>query len=228
MSFGPLVPSEGIDGTLIRLKDNALGCNVSTFGPRSIPLLERGGCNILDKVLMMQKSGALAVIIGNYIENSNWNIRILQHEDVNVRIPALLITRLDFFALTKLLQDENNIISIRIVKEDGDDSFLNIFLVAFVWPCVMLGIFYLAIYIHRALLHCQKSHESQHAISIIPIRTFQSTESEDSRCCICLEVYKNGDSVKYTKCNHLFHPECIDEWLYYACVCPLCKTQLSD
>lgn len=229
LSFGSSAPKEGIEGSLIRPKDNVLGCNVSIFGPGSIPLLERGGCNLLDKVLMMQKSGALAVIIGNYIENPNDKIQILgKDENIMVRIPALLIQRLDYFAMLKLLQDQDAVISIKILRDESDESFFNVLLIAFVWPLALLGIFNLCLYLNRAWNMYKKTYESEFAISHTPIRTYQSDGSEESWCCICLEFYENGDQVKYLRCNHVYHQSCIDEWLYYSCVCPLCKVEVVD
>ncbi|CAG9330572.1 RNF167_3 [Blepharisma stoltei] len=43
--------------------------------------------------------------------------------------------------------------------------------------------------------------------------------SEDTKysgepvCTICLTDFKNGDVVRITKCMHIFHSKCIEEWL---------------
>lgn len=209
------------------MQDNALGCNTSKIIPGSIPLVERGGCNLLNKVLMMQKSGASAVIIGNYIENPSGKIQILgEDEQLQVRIPALLIQRLDYLALLKLVQDQNEEIYIRIISDESNDSYLNVFLVAFVWPCAMFASFYLCVYLNNAWMTYKKTIESEYAISHTPIGIYHTDGSEETWCCICLEFYKNGDQVKYLRCNHIYHQSCIDEWLHYSCVCPLCKDKV--
>lgn len=47
-------------------------------------------------------------------------------------------------------------------------------------------------------------------------------------CSICLEEYKKNDKVFFTKCNHLFHSECIRSWLNINNrTCPLCRQFLS-
>lgn len=42
-------------------------------------------------------------------------------------------------------------------------------------------------------------------------------------CSICLEQFSEGDTVKKLKCKHIFHPECIQQWLSKEASCPLCR-----
>ncbi|KDP34535.1 hypothetical protein JCGZ_11085 [Jatropha curcas] len=43
-------------------------------------------------------------------------------------------------------------------------------------------------------------------------------------CCICLEEYKEGDKCKIlSKCKHLYHDSCIEEWLLKGRNCPVCR-----
>lgn len=47
----------------------------------------------------------------------------------------------------------------------------------------------------------------------------------DERCTICLiEFDKEG--TKLNNCGHIFHKDCLNEWLHYNDNCPLCRTQL--
>lgn len=184
---------------------------------------------MFDKVLMMQKSGALAVIIGNYIDNSSDQFQILsKNESLKIHIPALLIARLDYFAMLRLLQDQNGVLSIKVLSHESEESFFRLFTIAFLWPLLIWGILLLYLYLNRLWTTYKKSHESEYAISHTPIITYESDGSQDSWCCICLEFYENGDQVKYLRCNHIFHQYCIDEWLYYSCQCPLCKVSVVD
>lgn len=54
-----------------------------------------------------------------------------------------------------------------------------------------------------------------------------SGNDKDDHCCaICLTEYENGDKVcgsnnKY--CSHVFHEECIAEWLMTHEECPCCR-----
>ena len=43
-------------------------------------------------------------------------------------------------------------------------------------------------------------------------------------CTICQEEYKPGDIVRTTKCLHMFHKACIDQWCGQVNgTCPTCK-----
>lgn len=44
-------------------------------------------------------------------------------------------------------------------------------------------------------------------------------------CCICINDFVNNEKIIELPCGHLFHPECIINWLgKYSHKCPLCKT----
>ena len=47
--------------------------------------------------------------------------------------------------------------------------------------------------------------------------------SED--CSICLKVPKEKDIINKLPCKHIFHKECIVEWLSKINTCPLCRSQ---
>lgn len=48
-------------------------------------------------------------------------------------------------------------------------------------------------------------------------------------CSICLQKYHEGETIAWAKtddCNHMYHQECIVEWLASHDECPLCRTNL--
>ena len=47
-----------------------------------------------------------------------------------------------------------------------------------------------------------------------------------SECTICLLDY-NEETKTETECNHIFHQECLDNWLQTNYTCPLCRTELK-
>jgi ATP-dependent DNA helicase PIF1 len=57
--------------------------------------------------------------------------------------------------------------------------------------------------------------------------TEEIKESKDNSCCICLNDFKKGDSVKYLPCFHLFHTDEIDSWLEKNNACPICRTPVE-
>lgn len=52
---------------------------------------------------------------------------------------------------------------------------------------------------------------------------------EPLKCVICLEAYKYGQvicSAKIKSCGHIFHADCIQQWLKQNEECPLCRVKL--
>ncbi|PWA74291.1 E3 ubiquitin-protein ligase RING1 [Artemisia annua] len=42
-------------------------------------------------------------------------------------------------------------------------------------------------------------------------------------CSICLEEFKENQTIRTLICQHEFHVDCIETWLYQKNVCPLCR-----
>ena len=63
----------------------------------------------------------------------------------------------------------------------------------------------------------------------LPTHELRSLPSnpEAARCMICLNDYVIGDIVKTLPCFHMFHPDCVNEWLKRSKLCPLCKTSVE-
>jgi hypothetical protein len=50
-------------------------------------------------------------------------------------------------------------------------------------------------------------------------------------CCICLNNYQPGEIVCVAKtnlCGHVFHQDCVNEWLKQNDDCPLCRVDLMN
>ncbi|XVF18032.1 hypothetical protein REPUB_Repub10bG0176400 [Reevesia pubescens] len=49
-------------------------------------------------------------------------------------------------------------------------------------------------------------------------------------CAICLEDYVHGETVRVLpKCNHMFHKNCIEEWLQVPSLhCPICRDRILE
>lgn len=52
--------------------------------------------------------------------------------------------------------------------------------------------------------------------------------SKDLECAICLNELEDHETVRLLPiCNHLFHIDCIDTWLYSHATCPVCRSNLT-
>lgn len=48
-------------------------------------------------------------------------------------------------------------------------------------------------------------------------------------CAICQETYEDTSEIKILPCEHIFHKECVQEWLQkYQHKCPLCRSDCGE
>ncbi|ESN97593.1 hypothetical protein HELRODRAFT_127848, partial [Helobdella robusta] len=50
--------------------------------------------------------------------------------------------------------------------------------------------------------------------------------STHESCPICLEAFKDGSFVFQLQCGHVFHQQCVEEWLKNVKSCQICRSQL--
>ena len=51
--------------------------------------------------------------------------------------------------------------------------------------------------------------------------------SENYQCIICMEEFQKKEKVKLLPCGHIFHDNCIKEWLLKQKSCPFCKSEIG-
>ena len=70
---------------------------------------------------------------------------------------------------------------------------------------------------------------SKEKINKIPLKPFHKAFFEDnSECIICMENFGENELVKQLPCGHIFHGDCIDNWLIQQKNCPFCKADYLD
>ncbi|EJK66754.1 hypothetical protein THAOC_12296 [Thalassiosira oceanica] len=50
----------------------------------------------------------------------------------------------------------------------------------------------------------------------------------EQTCSICLLAFEEGETVTDLTCGHLYHAECVSEWLLKKNECPLCKNPIAS
>jgi len=45
-------------------------------------------------------------------------------------------------------------------------------------------------------------------------------------CCICMDHFSCNQQVYWLPCKHLFHNQCLNEWVKYKNDCPTCRNEL--
>ena len=49
---------------------------------------------------------------------------------------------------------------------------------------------------------------------------------DEEQCSVCMRPF-NNTSVRLLTCEHVFHTECIDEWIQRSETCPLCRATIA-
>lgn len=79
---------------------------------------------------------------------------------------------------------------------------------------------------------------NQNEINNLPTHKIKKTKSKGSKtddygsshdqssCQICLEEFGAGDNIRTLPCLHIYHKQCIDQWLVRNRTCPICKASI--
>lgn len=59
------------------------------------------------------------------------------------------------------------------------------------------------------------------------IEVNEENSKEDLLCSICYDNAKEGDQLNKLPCSHIFHIDCVKEWLAKEKVCPMCKQEIK-
>ncbi|KAL5706503.1 RING-type E3 ubiquitin transferase [Ranunculus cassubicifolius] len=71
---------------------------------------------------------------------------------------------------------------------------------------------------------------SADTIASLPSINYKSQNNEDSstdQCVICRLEYEDEDTLTVLSCKHMYHSECINNWLHINKVCPICSAEVS-
>ncbi|KAM7280904.1 hypothetical protein ACFE04_008038 [Oxalis oulophora] len=89
----------------------------------------------------------------------------------------------------------------------------------------------------RPLTHARSCHATARGLDPEVILTFPTFPYSDVKelkigkgaleCAVCLNEFEDDETLRLIpKCDHVFHPECIDEWLSLHTTCPVCRANL--
>ena len=61
----------------------------------------------------------------------------------------------------------------------------------------------------------------------LPVRNYDPKNDVSDTCAICVDEFVEEEQIRVLPCNHIFHPQCIGEWLgNHSSLCPLCKKEV--
>ncbi len=246
-TFGPEInQTEGIHGPMALV--STLGCSApdppayldhyqgdsggSLRG--KIAVVQRGGCNFYTKVLNIQKMGADAVIVGDN-EYGSLVTMYAQNDTGEVTVPSVFISR---YSYNLLKSSAENIKEVTIISDSSPSTILDTLLFLLVSPVFSIALIYILLVTRRQLIK-RRERAPPKIVNSLPTWIYQGSNSNHEshpswsstkECVICLDPYKNGESlIMKLPCDHEFHEECVRRWLIdHHKTCPICKRDITQ
>ncbi|XP_008216235.1 uncharacterized protein LOC100678661 isoform X2 [Nasonia vitripennis] len=59
------------------------------------------------------------------------------------------------------------------------------------------------------------------------VKDVENKEDTIEKCTICLSEFEENENVRRLPCMHLFHIDCVDQWLSTNSCCPICRVDIE-
>ncbi|KAJ4963602.1 hypothetical protein NE237_023541 [Protea cynaroides] len=195
-------------------------------------LIVRGNCSFEDKIRNAQEGGFRAAIV--YDDRDRKNLISMIGNPEGISLHAVFVSKLAGETLKKLARGEEGECCIRSLIEETAWTVLVISFISLTVIVSVLATFFFTRnqrVFHQGTYHCSPSIDSR-IVEDLPSFTFYSARSSDCRmgvtCAICLEDYRDGETLRVLPCQHEFHASCVDSWLTkWGTACPVCKYDMS-
>ena len=202
-----------------------------------LALVSRGNCTFVQKIQMAQAQGASGVIVHN--NNGQHELVIMggvvAPSETPITIPSVFVSQATGAKFREYLAASNStapvagetlkveLSSCSYTGEEKKKGPLSRDLVA---EIALLLTITVAVCTSIAILryceaHCEELRGRQaedapppaeiRLVRDLPQRICELDEEEE--CCICLETFEAGNTLKRLPCGHEFHMDCIDQWL---------------
>ena len=72
-----------------------------------------------------------------------------------------------------------------------------------------------------------------HQLKVFPFRSAETEQAKPGQwhqheCSVCMEALEEGDVCAELPCGHVFHRECVTEWLALRPSCPICREDTGE
>ncbi|WOL05910.1 hypothetical protein Cni_G14641 [Canna indica] len=230
---GSLHVADPLDAcSILRNNSTAVGDGAARGDERFV-LISRGICSFEDKVRNAQDGGFEAAII--YDDQEKSSLYSMVGDSAGIHIHAVFVSKMAGETLKKFARGEEGECCIGSSMDETAGTILVISFVSLVVIIVVLAAFMLArnCQLLRQQSHNQPSSMKREAVELIPCFTFRTAYLNNKRtsetCAICLEDYKDGESLRVLPCQHDFHLVCVDSWLTkWGTFCPICKHDMRQ
>lgn len=238
--FSARINSSGICGALLVADPldacSSLVSSVFQFDHVKFALIVRGNCSFLEKVRNAQLAGFDgAIVFDDQVEK---NLISMTGSPEGIWIPAVFISNEAGETLMKHARGEDG--ECCIISSLTEASW-NVLIISFISLLVIVSV--LAVFVsvrvywrnHVRVYWRNQNRSSNLAgeklVELLPCSIFNATHMSgymEKTCAICLQDFKDGDSLKILPCQHKFHANCVGSWLTkWNTFCPVCKYDLK-
>ena len=80
----------------------------------------------------------------------------------------------------------------------------------------------MAIFLYQCIAEHVQTYIREKIIKQLESKIIQ-TDGDSGQCSVCLMQYEIGEECYCLECGHLFHVDCLIDWLKVQSTCPLCR-----
>ena len=75
--------------------------------------------------------------------------------------------------------------------------------------------------------YVSKGFTKQEIQKIPTVRFYKKVYKNQDKCTVCQFEFNEGETLRKLTCDHLYHKNCVDEWLTQEKKCPVCKKDVK-
>ncbi|KAJ3679924.1 hypothetical protein LUZ60_016202 [Juncus effusus] len=211
------------------LRKPSNGSVVSSASKLRFVLIVRGTCSFEEKVRNAQNSGFQAALIYNDREMTSLYSMVGDATDINIH--AVFISRTAGETLKRFSKEDSEC----CINSAYDETSGTVLVISFVSLLVILSVFGTFLFVRNCHLLRRGAQNNRpmsvkrQSVEMLPCFVYKFNEGNDKACSICLEEYRDGETVRILPCKHEFHAECVDPWLTkWGTFCPVCKHEVAQ
>ena len=76
-------------------------------------------------------------------------------------------------------------------------------------------------------LNHYNTREKKPNVKICIKNTLATDVHTEENCAICKSEFEKDENINILKCKHIYHTECIGEWVKYKSECPVCRENIQ-
>ncbi|XP_015581167.1 receptor homology region, transmembrane domain- and RING domain-containing protein 1 [Ricinus communis] len=214
------------------IRNNGFEMNETEKGVVRFALIERGGCSFEDKIRNVQNGGFTAAIV--FDDRDKRNLVYMMMNPEGIKVHAVFVSKIAGEILKEHARGEEGECCI---YPSHSDTAWTVLAISFLSLLLILAFIMIAFILPRHWLYWQGTNFHCNSVGVrmlegFPRFTFPSAHLNRSHsgetCAICLEDYKEGETLKVLPCQHEFHASCVDSWLTkWGTFCPVCKFDMK-